>query len=524
MRSRIYGIETEYGLLIKDADFKLDPVQVAIRIKDHIFKSSKLGVLDQHYRANDEPPENGGFLLNAGRIYLDMGHLEYASPECFTLTDLVTYDRAGDTLIQDAVEELGWRDSIGIIKNNVDLETNATFGCHENYLVGRGFPFDERENLKLLSSFLVTRQIYCGAGRIGACNPHPFRDWEGTSGGSISTVATQHKGNQKSKKGSLGIKQEGMSPEDLQDNVNFQISQRADHIPNEFYRWVQYNRAIVNTRDEPLADPSKYRRIHLLVGDSNMSEFATAMKMGTTTLILELMEQGIANSDWILAESVEAMRSISRDQNFKWELTLRNGRHTTALELQIDMMQTAKKHLAGMNQETDWIISEWDLLLNDIPKGPEALIGRVDWATKYWMLSEFRKEENLDWHDPWLKSLDLEYHNINKDSGLYWSLERTGDAGRKTNDGAIEYAKTSPPRGTRADGRGEFVKILMGLDSKPLYLIDWIGFRLGRNEEPFLMLDPFISYKDKIKEKMRNYLKDMEQKEEQESTSHEGTY
>ena len=316
----------------------------------------------------------------------------------------------------------------------------------------------------------------------------------------------------------------GNAVDESEDNVNFQIPQRADHIPNEFYRWVQYNRAIVNTRDEPLADPSKYRRIHLLVGDSNMSEFATAMKMGTTTLILELMEQGIANSDWILAESVEAMRSISRDQNFKWELTLRNGRHTTALELQMDMMQTAKKHLAGMNQETDWIISEWDLLLNDIPKGPEALIGRVDWATKYWMLSEFRKEENLDWHDPWLKSLDLEYHNINKDSGLYWSLERTGDAGRKTNDGAIEYAKTSPPRGTRADGRGEFVKILTGLDSKPLYLIDWIGFRLGRNEEPFLMLDPFISYKDKIKEKMRNYLKDMEQKEEQESTSHEGTY
>jgi len=292
MRNRIYGIETEYGLLIKDTDLKLDPVQVAIRIKDHIFKSSKLGVLDQHYRANDEPPENGGFLLNAGRIYLDMGHLEYASPECFTLTDLVTYDRAGDTLIQDAVEELGWRDSIGIIKNNVDLETNATFGCHENYLVGRGFPFDERENLKLLSSFLVTRQIYCGAGRIGACNPHPFRDWEDTL------------------------------VEETEANVDFQISQRADHIPNEFYRWVQYNRAIVNTRDEPLADPSKYRRIHLLVGDSNMSEFATAMKMGTTTLILELMEQGIANSDWILAESVEAMRSISRDQNFKWELTL----------------------------------------------------------------------------------------------------------------------------------------------------------------------------------------------------------
>ena len=479
MRKRIYGIETEYGLLIKDAEFKLDPTEAAHQIKDHIFRSSKAGVLDQHYRANDEPPENGGFLLNAGRIYLDMGHLEYASPECATLTDLVTYDRAGDTIIQDAVEELGWSDSIGIIKNNVDLETNATFGCHENYLVGRAFPFDERENLKLLSAFLVTRQIYCGAGRIGGCNPHPLRDWENPL------------------------------TESVEEKVDFQISQRADHIPNEFYRWVQYNRAIVNTRDEPLADPSKYRRIHLLVGDSNMSEFATSMKMGTTTLILELMELGLANKDWILAESVEAMRSISRDQNFKWELTLRNGRHATALELQIDMMQTAKKYLAGMNQETDWIIREWDLLLNDIPNGPEALIGRVDWATKYWMLSEFRKEESIDWHDPWLKSLDLEYHNINKNSGLYWSLESTGDAVRKTSDEAIDYAKKIAPRGTRADGRGEFVKTLMNMNNKPLYLIDWIGFRFGKSEEPFLMLDPFISYKNKI----RDYLAESEKNE-----------
>ena len=181
----------------------------------------------------------------------------------------------------------------------------------KNYLVSRGFPFEEKESLKLLAAFLVTRQIYCGAGRIGGCDPHPLSDWENPS-----------------------AKEQG-------GQVDFQISQRADHIPNESYRWVQYNRAIVNTKDEPLADPTKYRRIHLLVGDSNMSEFATAMKMGTTTLILELMEEGIANPDWILAESVEAMRSISRDQNFKWEVTLRNGRHTTALELQMDMMQNS---------------------------------------------------------------------------------------------------------------------------------------------------------------------------------------
>ena len=473
MLKRIYGLETEYGLLIKDTEFKMSPDEVANRIKNHIFQS-KMGVLDLHYRANDEPPGNGGFLRNAGRIYLDMGHLEYASPECSTLTDLVTYDRAGDSVIQDAVEELGWSEQIGIIKNNVDLETNATFGCNENYLVSRGFPFDERDNLKLLSAFLVTRQIFCGTGRIGGCNPHPFRDWEGTS------------------------------TEEVEAEVDFQISQRADHIPNEFYRWVQYNRAIVNTRDEPLSDPSKYRRIHLLVGDSNMSEFSTAMKMGTTTLVLELMERGVANSAWILAESVEAMRAISRDPEFKWEILLRNGTHTTALELQMDMMQTAKKHLAGMNHETDWIIDEWESVLNDLSNGPEAVIGRVDWATKYWMLCEFRKEENLEWQDPWLKSLDLEYHNINKQCGLYWGLEATGDAVRKTSDEAIEYAKTRPPRGTRADGRGELVETLM--NSQAGYLIDWIGFRLSRNQEPFLMLDPFVSYKEEI----RNYLQGIE--------------
>ncbi len=474
MRKRIYGIETEYGLLVRGSDFRYDPVEIANRIKNHVF-SKGLGVLDLHYRANDEPPGNGGFLANGGRLYLDMGHLEYASPECSNLVDLVTFDRAGDQLVQEAVEELGWAENVSIIKNNVDLETNATFGCHENYLVSRSFPFDERDNLKLLSAFLVTRQIFCGAGRIGACNPHPFRDWD------------------------------GVSMEDEEEaKVDFQISQRADHIPNEFYRWVQYNRAIVNTRDEPLSDPSKYRRIHLLVGDSNMSEFATALKMGTTALVLELMEQGKAKRDWILAESVGAMRSISRDQEFKWEITMRDGNRTTALELQQDILETAKSHLAGFNPETDWILENWASVLEDLPKGPEAVLGRVDWASKYWMLGEFKREENLDWHDSWLKSQDLEYHNLNKASGLYWGLEESGDAFRKTSDAAIEFSKTNAPRGTRADGRGELIKALMGTHAG--YLIDWIGFRLSKNEEPFLMLDPFISYKSEI----RDYLKSMD--------------
>lgn len=471
MKKRIYGIETEYGLLIKDKEFKLGPVDVALRIKNHIFGSKNLGLLDLHYRANDEPPGNGGFLSNGGRLYLDMGHLEYASPECSNLVDLIAFDRAGDLIVQEALEDLGWSEQVSLIKNNVDLETNATFGCHENYLVSRAFQFDNRENLKLLSSFLVTRQIFCGAGRVGACNPHPFRDWDGMT----------------------------KNPQE-EERIDFQISQRADHIPNEFYRWVQYNRAIVNTRDEPLSDPGRFRRIHLLVGDSNMNEYSTALKMGTTVLMMDLIEAGACDPNWILSDAVSSMREISRDQNFKWEISLANGRETTALDLQIEIAQAAKKHLSGNTNETDWIIDNWISVLEDLPKGPEAVLGRVDWASKYWMLNEFRREENLDWHDPWIKSQDLEFHNLNKAHGLYWALEENGDVFRKTTNPAVDHAKTSPPRGTRAHGRGELVKVLM--DYQAGYLIDWIGFRLNK-EEPFLMLDPFVSYKKEIQEYLK---------------------
>ncbi len=467
MKRRIYGIETEYGLLIKEEDFKYGPIDVAVRVKNHIF-DKKQGVLDLHYRANDEPPGNGGFLVNGGRVYLDMGHLEYASPECSNLTDLVTYDRAGDMVVQDALEDLGWADQVSFIKNNVDLETNATFGCHENYLVSRAFQFDNRENLRMLASFLVTRQIYAGAGRTGACNPQPFRDWDDINQANKET-----------------------------EEVNFQLSQRADHIPNEFYRWVQYNRAIVNTRDEPLSDPSKYRRIHLLVGDSNMSEFANALKMGATALMMELIELGVADPEWILSDSVDTMRSISRDQDFKWTIHLRDGNACSATDLQWEILKVAKQHLAGQSADTDWVLEAWESVLTDIPKGPEALIGRVDWAAKYWMLTEFMQSENVGWTDPWVKSLDLEFHNLNRNYGLHWGLEETGDNHRKTTDAAIEHAKFNPPRGTRADGRGELVKRLV--ESQTGYLIDWIGFRLNK-EEPFLMLDPFLSYKKDIRE------------------------
>src|SRR2546428_61131 len=256
--NRIVGFETEYGCLVCGDDRQGGPDAFPIRVKNHLFKIARIGAIDLHYRDYEEPPGNGGFLLNGGRLYLDMGHIEYSTPECLSLRDIVAFDSAGDHLLQHALENMGIADRVSFLKNNIDHHTGATFGCHENYLMKRGAQFTPQV-LSALLSFLATRQIFTGAGRVGQANPLAFE-------------FDQHRADQP---------------------VTFQISQRADHIVNDIYQWVQFNRAIINARDEPLADYRKYRRLHLLIGDSNMSEYANALKAGTTSLVLDLLEEGI---------------------------------------------------------------------------------------------------------------------------------------------------------------------------------------------------------------------------------------
>ena len=217
MEGRIYGIETEYGCLPPASDPFLSPDFVSIKAKDCVFYRDGLGIVDMHYRGRDEPPGNGGFLFNGGRVYIDMGHVEYATPECTGLFDLVAADRAGERLVQRALDQLGLADSAAFFKNNIDHYTGATFGCHENYLVRREVPFSQ-VLLPTMLPFFVTRQIFAGAGRVG-CHTDIF---------------------------------EYGSAED--EGVGFQLSQRADHIVTEIYQWIQFSRAIINTRDEPLAD------------------------------------------------------------------------------------------------------------------------------------------------------------------------------------------------------------------------------------------------------------------------------
>lgn len=486
MLNRIFGLETEYGLLINEDRPEHSPSWLARRVRDHLFHVQQRGVLDLHHRGHDEPPGNGGFLTNAGRVYLDMGHLEYASPECGTLFDLLAADRAGDRLLQQAIEALELGDRVALFKNNVDHETDATFGCHENYLVTRRFPFTRR-GLGQLVPFLVTRQVFAGAGRVGAAqSPDGWVQMD-----------------------RLIVPRAGLRGPAGDPGVTFQLSQRADHIVNDFFEWVQQNRAIVNTRDEPLADPNRFRRIHLLLGDSNMAETATALKLGTTGLVLQLIEEGHAPEGLELREPVEDLQEISRDQDRTWRITLASGRTLSAIDVQEQYLEAAVRHCRGQDEETDWVLDQWEAVLCDLRGDYTKLVGRVDWASKLWLLETFREAEQVGWDDPWLKSLDMEYHNLDPMKGLYFGLEQEGRAPRLTTDSAVALAQEHPPRNTRAFGRGELVRHLLaqrpaepaaGGEERlfPPYVINWSVFQL-RGRPPFPMPNPFKTYVQEVR-------------------------
>jgi proteasome accessory factor A len=486
MLNRIFGLETEYGLLVHQDRPDHSPTWFAHRIRDHLFHVQHRGVLDLHHRGHDEPPGNGGFLTNAGRIYLDMGHLEYASPECHSLVDLVATDRAGDQLIQEAIQDLGFSETVSLIKNNIDHETDATFGSHENYLVTRRFPFSRR-GLGPLVTFLVTRQIFTGSGRVGAASP---QDAWIQMDRLIVPRSAMHHGHREAQ-------------------LPFQISQRADHIVNDFFEWVQQNRAIVNTRDEPLADPNQYRRIHLLLGDSNMTETATALKLGTTGLTLQLIEDGKAPRGFDIDEPVETLQEISQDQDRRWLVRLQSGKSISAIDIQEQFVTAARDAYAGQDEETDWVLNQWESVLQDLRGDYSKLVGRIDWASKLWLLESYREIEKAEWHDPVLKSLDLQYHNLHPDRGLYYGLLEEGRAPRMTTEKAVTLAMEHPPRNTRAFGRGELVRHLLACgapanDPKPEerflppYVINWSIFQL-RGQAPFSMPDPFATYAREVR-------------------------
>ncbi|MDT7041111.1 proteasome accessory factor PafA2 family protein [Candidatus Nitronereus thalassa] len=443
---RLFGIETEYGIIREDQK-QSDPVVESMELVRAYMSEQFEQTWD--YKGEDPHEDQRGFrvhglqqdveeeqfaeldahrpfsfyemksdlvLTNGARFYNDHTHPEYSTPECSTLSELIAHDRAGERIIQHAADTrnaiLG-SSAVQLYKNNTDLHGHS-YGCHDNYLISRNLPFDQL--CSGLIPFLVTRQIFAGAGKIGIeAQDQPYQP---------------------------GV---------------YQLSQRADFMETDLSVDTMHNRPILNTRDEPHANRQKYRRLHLIVGDANMCEFATALKVGTTQLVLELIEQGLA-PEFQLSDPVKAIKTLSRDHDLKATIPLQSGKALTGLEIQTGYLEAAKHHFTEKDPDTDWILRNWEATLALLERNRLDLIGRIDWITKYWLLESFAQDEKLDWTDPWLASLDLEYHNVNTDRGLYLGIEQEGKAHRLCSENEIQTAMRQGPRTTRAGIRGLCVK------------------------------------------------------------------
>jgi len=442
----LFGIETEYGITLENAAH-IDAVKQSIELIKSYRQEDFRPVWD--YRGEDPFRDERGFragtlsnhpdekeeekrdrernkkekrsfaeiksdhiLVNGARLYNDHAHPEYSTPECSNLFDLVAHDKAGERILHRCAEtrtqKLGKR--VLLYKNNTDFHGHS-YGCHDNYLMAREVPF---ETLKQgIMPFFITRQIFAGAGKLG-----------------IETEA--------------GLATPG----------HYQLSQRSDFFHVEASVDTMNNRPIGNPRDEPHADASKFRRLHGIAGDANMSEYATALKVGTTALVIALIEQRRIPESLSIANPIDTIKTVSHDQTYRWMVMTDAGKSMSAIDHQREYLALAQKYLADVTAfETDWILTEWEDTLNALERDPMALVDRLDWVAKRWLLETFAEAEGIAWDDPWLQSLDLEYHNINTDEGLYYGLPMR----RVVTDEQIEAALHNPPAGTRAYFRGRAV-------------------------------------------------------------------
>jgi proteasome accessory factor A len=444
---RVVGIETEYGITVQGAE-NVDVVAESIELVRHYtehgahmkwdyeledphldargFRAATLRQdtdesayyeIDKNRPLTFEEIKSDLVLSNGARFYNDHAHPEYSTPECTTIRQMVAQDKGGERILAECArrrnEKLKAGQEVRLYKNNTDFFGHS-YGCHDNYLMRRDVPWDRI--VAGILPFLITRQIFAGAGKMGI--------------------------EAESAAGQPGI---------------YQISQRADFFSVLVSIDTMNCRPIVNTRDEPHADASRYRRFHVILGDSNMSEWATAMKIGTTALVLDLIERGQA-PQLEIAQAVDANKSISRDQTYDWIIELKDGRKISAIDVQrIYLKAAAKIDNETGSEDRPWILREWEKVLNDLERDVTLTRDRVDWVAKKSLLSALQEEENLSWSDPWLQSIDLEYHNVDLDRGLYYELVRQGSIRHIVSEDEIKNSIFNPPETTRAFFRGRSV-------------------------------------------------------------------
>ncbi len=478
---RIFGVETEFGCLVADETLG-DPEDAVEVIKEYLFTQARLGAIDLHARDDVfEPARSGGFLMNGARLYIDAvgSHLEYATAECRDLADLIANDRAGQRQIVRALKELDHDNDIDIYNNSVDHFGGHTFGCHENYLVKAD---DDilNNSVHMLYPFLVTRQIFAGVGRVGGhiLTDRIFRpSYQDMMERPVDYIWVSHIYD--------------VIPDD---SVKFQLSQRADHILKPVASRVRFNRALINPKWDQMYSYDGMTRLHMLFGESNQNEFAYALKVGTTCLVLRLLEESRVPESLAMHDPIGEMQRVSRDESLKWPIELVNGVHMSAVDLQREYLKLAQVY-RGESKQNDWILDNWESVLNGLESDPMSMGDRIDWVAKRYILEQYMTEEGLDWGDDALHSVDLEYHNINPSKSLFYAYQEMGKTLRIVSDLDITMAMTDPPQNTRAKGRGMLVEKVLAKKNPRFYIFEWSGAALDR--ESFLdMSDPFDTYSD----------------------------
>jgi len=445
VRRRIFGIETEYGVTCTvDGQRRLSPDEVA----RYLFR-----------RVVSWGRSSNVFLENGSRLYLDVGsHPEYATPECDSPLQVTTHDRAGERIVEALVRsaeerlaEEGIDGRISLFKNNTDSAGNS-YGCHENYLVARVGEFQRLA--EALIPFLVTRQVFAGAGKVLQ-----------TPRGTI-----------------------------------FALAQRAEHIWEGVSSATTRSRPIINTRDEPHADAERFRRLHVIVGDSNMSEYTTWLKVATCDLVLRMLEHQPVLREMSLDNPIRSIRDISHDLTGTRRLRLANGRELSALEIQqvyldrVDRFVTADPDATATDRG---VVAAWQDVLERLVTDPMSLGRKLDWVAKYQLVEAYRGKHDLALTDPRVALLDLSYHDVLRDRGLYHLLARQGRVEQLLDDAEVERARTEPPATTRAALRGRFVREAKA--KRRDYTVDWVHLKLNdQAQRTVLCKDPFRSEDERV--------------------------
>ena len=445
MERRIFGLENEYGVTCTlRGQRRLSPDEVA----RYLFR-----------RVVSWGRSSNVFLANGARLYLDVGsHPEYATPECDSLYDLVAHDKAGERILEQLVvsaeqrlAEEGIRGDIYLFRNNTDSAGNS-YGCHENYLTSRT---DELARYsEVLIPFLVSRQIYAGAGKI------------------LQTA-----------RGAM-----------------FCLSQRAEHIWEGVSSATTRSRPIINTRDEPHADSDRYRRLHVIVGDSNMGEYPTFLKVGAAAILLRMLEDPrVVLRDMTLENPIRAIREISHDLTCRRRVRLANGREASAIEIQSEYLERALRYAEShdLSPLEKQALGMWEHVMSGLETDPLSLEHEVDWVTKHNLIETFRARENITLGHPRAALLDLQYHDISRERGVFYKLQNRGLVERICVDADIDDAVEKPPQTTRARLRGEFIR--RAKERKRDYTVDWVHLKLNdQAQKTVLCKDPFKSHDERV--------------------------